>query len=108
LDKLFSLFGIARAARLVELGYDKSLESIHRNKAYVVFVASDISIKTKRGLIFAAEKNKIPVTTLPQNITDFSAALDIKTGIISINNAGFSKKMLEIYKSNLDFRGCQQ
>ena len=95
-NKFLSLLGMARKANRVSLGYDKSLEAIHTFKSYAVFVANDISEKTKRGLVFAAEESEIEVITTPYSIFDFTNAVGTKTGIVSINDSGFSKKLISL------------
>lgn len=95
-NKFLSLLGMARKANRVSLGYDKSLESVHSFKAYVVFVADDISEKTKRGLVFAAEESEIEVITTPYSIFDFTNAVGTKTGIVSVNDSGFAKKLISL------------
>lgn len=107
-SKLLALMGIARGAGKVELGYDKSLESMHKFKSFVVFVACDISPKTKKGLDYASEEDDIPVYTLPYTMFDLSNAVGQKTGIISINDAGFAKKMVQLLQSEKDLIGREE
>ena len=95
-NKFLSLLGMARKANRVSLGYDKSLEAIHTFKSYAVFVANDISEKTKRGLVFAAEESEIEVITTPYSIFDFTNAVCTKTGIVSVNDSGFAKKLISL------------
>ncbi|MEE1003122.1 MAG: ribosomal L7Ae/L30e/S12e/Gadd45 family protein [Acutalibacteraceae bacterium] len=95
-NKFLSLLGMARKANRVSLGYDKSLEAIHTFKSYAVFVANDISEKTKRGLVFAAEESEIEVITTPYSIFDFTNAVGTKTGIVSVNDSGFAKKLISL------------
>ena len=101
-DKLLSLLGLAKKAGRISLGYEKSLEAIHKNKAYVVFTALDLSEKTERGLLFACEncgtsKNKIK--RVDYDIFQISEAVGQKTGIVSVNDAGFGKKCLELLEN---------
>lgn len=95
-NKFLSLLGMARKANRVSLGYDKALESVHTFKAHVVFVANDISEKTKRGLVFAAEESGIEIITTDYSIFDFTNAVGTKTGIVSINDSGFAKKLVSL------------
>lgn len=95
-DKFLSLLGMARKANKVSLGYDKALEAVHNGKAFAVFVASDISEKTKRGLVFAAEEIGIEIISVEYSIFDFTNALGTKTGIVSVNDNGFAKKLVSL------------
>ena len=95
-NKFLSLLGMARKANRVSLGYDKSLEAIHTFKACVVFVANDISQKTKKGLVFAAEESDIKIVDTPYSIFEFTNAVGTQTGIVSINDSGFAKKLVSL------------
>ena len=95
-NKFLSLLGMARKANRVSLGYDKALEAVHYGKACVVFVAQDISEKTKRGLVFAGEDMEIEVIDVQFSIFDFTNALGTKTGIVSVNDSGFAKKLVSL------------
>ncbi|MBQ4155819.1 MAG: ribosomal L7Ae/L30e/S12e/Gadd45 family protein [Clostridia bacterium] len=95
-NKFLSLLGMARKANRVSLGYDKSLEAVHNCKASVVFIANDISEKTKRGLVFASEETGVEIISVEYSIFDFTNALGTKTGIVSINDNGFAKKLVSL------------
>lgn len=95
-NKFLSLLGMARKANRISIGYDKSIEAIHSFKSSVVFVTADISEKTKRGLVFAAEDTEIEIITTPYSIFDFTNAVGTKTGIVSVNDSGFAKKLVSL------------
>jgi len=95
-QKLLSLFGLAKKAGRITLGYDKAVESAHKNKAYVIFTASDLSEKTEKGLIYATESKNIKVIRTEIDIFEISQAVGQKTGIVSVNDAGFGKTCLKL------------
>lgn len=95
-NKFLSLLGMARKANRVSLGYDKALEAVHSGKSFAVFLASDLSEKTKRGLVFASEETDIPVITTEYTIFELTSALGSKTGVVSVNDSGFAKKLLTL------------
>lgn len=92
-NKFLSLLGMARKANRVSLGYDKALEAVHSGKSYAVFLASDLSEKTKRGLVFAAENTDIAIISTEFSIFEITNAVGTKTGVVSVNDAGFAKKL---------------
>ncbi len=92
-NKFLSLLGMARKANRVSLGYDKALEAVHSGKSYAVFLASDLSKKTKRGLVFAAENTDIAIISTEFSIFEITNAVGTKTGVVSVNDAGFAKKL---------------
>ena len=95
-NKFLSLLGMARKANKNTFGYDKALLSVHSLKSSVVFVADDISEKTKRGLVFAAEQTGIEIITVPYSIFDITNAVGVKTGVVSIDDDGFAKKLVSL------------
>lgn len=95
-NKFLSLLGMARKANRVSLGYDKALEAVHSGKSFAVFLASDLSEKTKRGLVFASEETDISVITTEYTIFELTSALGSKTGVVSVNDSGFAKKLLTL------------
>lgn len=95
-NKFLSLLGMARKANRVSLGYDKALEAVHSEKSFAVFLASDLSEKTKRGLVFASEETDIPVISTEYTIFELTSALGSKTGVVSVNDSGFAKKLLTL------------
>lgn len=97
-DKLLSLLGMARRAAKTEFGYDKALGSIHSGKAKVVFCASDLSEKTKRGLVFAAEDSNIRIITVNRTQFEITSAVGLKTGIVCVTDSGFAKRLIELYE----------
>ena len=60
------------------------------------FTRSDISEKTKRGLVFAAEESGIEVISVPYSIFEITNAVGTKTGIVSIDDNGFAKKLVSL------------
>lgn len=95
-NKFLNLLGMARKANRLTLGYDKSLEAVHKGTAKLVFVANNLSGKTKKGLCFAAEDKKISVITVPYSIFEITNAVGSKTGIVAITDAGFAKSFLKL------------
>lgn len=95
-DRFLSSLGMARKANKVSLGYDKALEAIHKGVSQAVFVACDISEKTKRGIEIAAEYDDVQVITVDYDIFAITNAIGTKTGIVSINDSGFAKKLISL------------
>lgn len=98
-DKFLSLLGMARRAGRAEFGYDKSLSCVHAGRARAVFCAADLSEKTKRGLIYAAEENSADIITVPYSQFELTGAVGLKTGIVCITDAGFAKKLVSLLDS---------
>lgn len=99
-DKFLSLLGMARRAGKTEFGYEKSLGSIYNKKAKAVFCACDLSEKTKRGLVFAAEDTNIDIITVKYSMFEMSNAVGLKTGIVTVTDFGFVRKLKSLLESS--------
>ncbi len=95
-NKFLSLIGMARRANKVQMGFDKAKSAILYGEAQVVFVCSDISEKTKRGLIFASEETLVPVVDIPYTIFEVSSAIGTKCGVVAITDKGFADKLVTL------------
>ena len=87
---------MARRANKVVMGFDKAKSAIEYLQARVVFVCSDVSEKTKRGLIFASEETGIPVITIDYTIFELSCAIGTKCGVVAVLDKGFADKLITL------------
>ena len=91
-NRFLSLLGICRKAGKLSYGYDSVVESIKAGKTAVIFVCEDASEKTRKNILFEAERGKVPCMEISCTIEDMSAAIGKKTKIISINDKGLAEK----------------
>lgn len=98
-DKFLSLLGMARKAGKTEFGYEKTLGSIYGKKAKAVFCANDLSEKTKRGLEIAADDTNIDIITVKYSMFEISSAVGLKTGIVTLTDFGFARKLKSLLDS---------
>ena len=94
-NKVLGLIGISAKAGKIAFGSESVIETIEKNKAKLVIVASDSSDKTKENIAFKCEKNNIPIVTFG-SIDKLSHAIgkDNKA-VICIKDKNLSE---EIYK----------
>lgn len=85
--------GMAKKANKIVLGYDKSLESIHRKSAFVVYCTNDLSPKTLKGLHYASEETGVKVVTTDFSMFDFANAVGSKVGVVAVLEKGFATKL---------------
>ncbi len=95
-NKFLSLIGMARRANRVQMGFDKAKSAILYDEAKVVFVCSDVSVKTKRGLVFASEETGVKVLDIPYTIFELSNAIGTKCGVVAITDKGFADKLVTL------------
>jgi len=102
--KLLSFLGIARKAGKLCLGQDVAAESIRSGKATLLILSSDISGKSAMKIQRVAEKSGIPVLQLPVGMDEMKTMLGKRAGILSVTDAGFTKRILELSGEGTLFR----
>lgn len=94
--KTLTLLGFAAKSGNLSYGFSASKEDISRKKSKLIIIASDISEKSNKEIIFIAEKEKVTFLNLTNiNIFELSNAVGHKCGIISVNENGFAKAIKE-------------
>lgn len=92
-DKILNLLGIARRANRITIGFDSVKSSIKAQKSCLILFACDLSERTKEQVKNIA---KCKTITTKYTAEEFFTALSKRGGIISINDEGFSQKILEL------------
>jgi len=96
MDKMLSLLGLARRAGRVTLGFDAVCSSAAKKESRLILTASDVSEGTKRKLRNHLSECEIDIREVPYDQNQINAAIGKAVRIISINDSGFSGKMLEL------------
>lgn len=92
-DRLMSLLGIARKAGRLSLGADPAAEAMSKGKTYLVFLASDLSERSKRSIQEKTDQYGVMTISLDVTKDALGAAVGKMTGIIAVNDKGFAEKM---------------
>ena len=101
-EKILSLFGLARRAGRLAPGHDAVIESIVKNKAKLCVLCFDASERLEREVRHACsyENKNNPVLKAHFGIKELSKAIGTKAAVISINDEGFSKKLLSMFEQD--------
>lgn len=100
-NKLLSLLGIARRAGRLTMGFDAAAESIKKGESKLLLLSDDLSEKSKKSIGYTAQQNGVEVLITGCTMSDTGNALGRKqTGIISVNDSGFAKKMKDLCTVN--------
>ncbi|HHW45671.1 MAG TPA: 50S ribosomal protein L7ae [Clostridiales bacterium] len=109
-DKALSLLGIARRAGKLSVGFEAVSDSIKRKKARLVLIASDISPKTEKELVYISQTSSIKVIRTSYDINTLSNAIGARAGTVSVNDSNFADAVLESIaqarKSEGEFNIC--
>ena len=92
-EKLLSLLGLARRAGKLSMGFDAAAEAAKKGSSRLLLIGSNISDRTKRSMTAVAEDTGVPLIILTAPIESISSSVGKHTGIISVNDEGFAKKM---------------
>ncbi len=92
-DAFLSRLGLARKAGKLSPGFAAVKDSVTGGAAKLVIIAADISQKSEKEVRFicktAVKAERVKFTTF-----EISNAIGTKAGIISINDEGFAKSIL--------------
>lgn len=90
-NKFLTLLGFAAKAGKLSYGMNACVSSMITGKSRLAVIAADISPKSRKEIIFHADKKNIPVITLQEfDIQTLSDAVGRKCGIISVNDSSFA------------------
>lgn len=99
-EKILSFLGLARRAGRLAPGHDAAIESIVKNKAKLCVLCLDASERLEREIRHACSyggKN-IPVIKSGFSAGELSKAIGTKAAVVSVNDEGFSKKLLSMFE----------
>ncbi len=90
-NKLLTLLGFATKARKLSFGFEASVGAIKSGKSKLIVVAEDISEKSRKEILFFADKGNIKCMFLEGiDIKALSDAVGRKCGILSVNEQNFA------------------
>lgn len=98
MDKFLSMLGICRKAGRMCIGATDATDAIRRKKAILIYIASDLSLKTEKELKFTVGNGGIPIVRTRYDMATLSQAIGIKTGVITILDCGFADALTIKYQ----------
>lgn len=78
------------------IGNDAAVDAITNGESSLILLVSDISPRTEKSVTEVAESNNIKVVKLTHNKEQVSNSLGKLTAVISINDTGFAKKIVQL------------
>ncbi len=78
------------------IGNDAVIEAMISGESCLVLLAENASQRTAKDIMETAQKNNIQIVRLSYDKQQISRALGKLTAVISINEAGFAKKIIEL------------
>ena len=96
MNKFISLLGIAKKAGKLSLGTDVSIENIKLAKSKLIIFAKDISDKNLNNIKNIAIEYSVDHIQTKETMNDLSQILGRIVGVISVNDSGFAKKLIQL------------
>ena len=80
------------------IGNDAVTQNINNGKTYLIILAQDVSDRTEETLRKKLEKSgsRLVIKKLPYSRDDMNAALGKFAGVMSVDDKGFAKKIIEM------------
>lgn len=95
-NPLLSFLGLCRRAGKMTLGSDIVVDSIMSGESVLVLLASDISLNTEKQIKRNAQLSNVRLIKLKENKEEVSHAVGKFSAVISINDSGFAKKIIQL------------
>ncbi|NLA76886.1 MAG: 50S ribosomal protein L7ae [Clostridiales bacterium] len=98
-DKQVGMLGLCRKAGKLSVGHDAVIQAIVASQAKLCLLAVDASERLKNEITHSASfggKN-IPVKLMPLGMEDVYFAVGTKAAVLSVNDEGFAKKIMQLF-----------
>ena len=92
-DKLLSFLGLCRRAGKLVIGAEVTVESLKSGRSRLVIYAEDFSRSSLKKVLEAAGACGVEVLCLSRGKEQLSVALGRLSGVLSIEDEGFAKKL---------------
>lgn len=100
MKQLFNILGLAMRARMVDLGTDKVIVGMKKNKYPLVILASDASDATTEKILFIAKKYNTKMIKFATKENLGYAVGKAQAVVIGIPDVGFVSKIIALYEQN--------
>lgn len=94
-NKLQSTISLCRRAGKLQMGFDQVKDAVNTGEVKAVFVAADLSDKSKKEVCFFCSKENVPVYSLPVTKDEIKMAVSKGSGVLGITEEGFAKNLMQ-------------
>ena len=101
-DPLLSLLGLARRAGRLSLGFDAVQRAADCHAARAVLTAADLSDRTARAVEAFCNRTGVKMIPTVYPIEEFGGAVGQRVGVLSIDDAGFARRVRELCRSQTE------
>lgn len=86
------LLSMCRKAGKLTMGMDMVKSACHEGEAYGVYVATDLSKKSLKEVMFICFRDGVKLYCADMDMQQISDSIGKRTGVLAICDAGFNKK----------------
>ena len=94
-NKLQSTISLCRRAGKLQLGFDQVKEAVQAGEVKAVFLAADLSDKSKKEVQFFCGKSGVPAAVLPITKEEIKIAVSKGSGVLGVTEEGFAKNLMQ-------------
>lgn len=84
------LLGFARKSMNLSIGMDSTISAVKQGKAKLVFVARDVSDKSKKEIEFACQRHNVKIYFSQFTMDEIASQIGKRSGILSVNSKQFA------------------
>ncbi len=95
-NKLLPFLGIAKRAGRLSLGFDMAAEAMLKGKSKLLLLSNDLSQRTQKSIQRTAQQTGTRTIVLDIPMEQLGGSVGKLTGIVSVNDAGFAKKLITL------------
>ena len=95
-DKLLSLLGLCRAARLCSFGHDAAKSALRDGRARLCLLCSDASPRLAEEFRYLAGKARVDLHEIPVTSLDVKNATQFKAVVVTVDDKGFANKIAQL------------
>ena len=96
-DRWFSLLGLANRAGMVVSGEEQVIQAIRQNKANIVILSGDASVRTKKTITNKCTSYKVPLRSVSDRQVLGKAIGKVERVVVAVNDKGFSDKLITLF-----------
>lgn len=95
-NRLLSLLGLARRARLLSCGFEAAAGSIKSGRARLVLISEGLSQKTVKEIRYLCDRYGVPCRAPGFTMQELSEAVGFRSGTAALDDAGFANRALAL------------
>ena len=96
-NKLLNFLGICKKSGKVSFGFESCIDTVKKNKSFLVLFANDLSERTLKKFNEESENFDVETINLNLKIEDLYTILKRNVGIISINDKTLAQKVKKLH-----------